>query len=280
MAGDRQSDLETLVTVLRSELEVSKAQLIESQKLMAVGELLAGIIHEINSPIGSILSNNEVTTRSLEKLENVISLAVETGAPPPRKALAAVETLRKLAAVDKIACERIASVVRGLKSFSGSASPEFRKCNLNEVIDNTLKLAHCEYRRRISVETDYGELPEVECEERRIGQVFLNLLVNAGQAIEGEGVVRIRSEVEGENVHVAVGDSGVGIAPENRDRIFSSRFTTKAPGIGSGLGLAISKEIVEAHGGSIDFESELGKGTTFHVRIPVSQGANAQQNLP
>jgi signal transduction histidine kinase len=145
-------------------------------------------------------------------------------------------------------------------------------------MDNSLKLAHCDFRRRIEVVTEYGEIPEVECEPRQLGQVFLNLLVNAGQAITGEGTVSIKTEREGEFVHVSISDTGCGIAPEHRDRIFSSRFTTKAPGIGTGLGLAISRDIVEgAHGGTIDFESEVGTGTTFHVRLPLSQGSGADQ---
>lgn len=278
MTDEKKSDLESLVAVLRRDLEISKAQLIESHKMMAVGELLAGIIHEINTPIGSILSNNEVTSRSLESLETLLAEAEAGGTQLPPKALRTLATLRQLAAVDKIACERIAAVVRGLKTFAGGKQTEFQKCNVNEVLQNTLKLAHCEYRRRIRVEADYGDLPEVECEPRQLGQVFLNLLVNAGQAIEGEGTVRIRTGLDGGWVHIAVSDDGSGIAPEHRDRIFSSRFTTKAPGVGSGLGLAISKDIVEGtHGGEIGFESEFGKGTTFHVRIPLSQQHRATE---
>ena len=270
MNGGEQGDLEAKLAGLRQELEASRRLLIESHKMMSVGELLAGIVHEINTPIGSILSNNEVSTRCLEMLASLLAEAPADGGAPPPKAAQILDTLQKLAAVDKIACERIAAVVRGLKTFAGGTATEYRMTDVNEVLDNTIKLAHCEFRRRIRVETRYGELPEVECDPHQIGQVFLNLLVNAGQAICGEGIVTVTTEpIDGDRVHIAIADTGCGIAPEHRDKIFTSGFTTKAPGIGTGLGLAISKEIVEKmHGGTIDFESGP-EGTTFHIRIPV-----------
>ncbi len=270
MNDEERASVEAEQARLRSELEFYKGQVLEAHQMMAIGQLLAGIIHEINTPIGAILTNNEVTTRSLAMLEEMIAEAQSASNPPPPKAMKILTTLGSLAAVDKLACERIAAVVRGLKTLAGGH--EYIKVDVNEILDNTLKLAHCEFRRRIRVETDYGQLPPVECEPHALGQVFLNILVNAGQAIEDEGTVRVRTVGEGDAVRVSISDTGTGIPPEYRDRIFTGGFTTKPSGIGTGLGLAISHEIVVVrHGGTIDFESEVGQGTTFHIRIPVAR---------
>ncbi len=272
MTDENRTSAEAEVTRLRAELEACRAQLVHAHRLAAVGELLASIVHEINTPIGSILSNNEVSARSLEKLKGLLDRATAENAAPPPNAARILETLEKLTAVDKIACERIVSVVRGLKTFLGGKGSRFVKADVNEILRNTLKLAECEFRRRIQVETDFGAIPEIECEPNQLGQVFLNLLVNAGHAIEGEGKVTIRTRREGDSILVSISDNGSGIPPEHRAEIFSSGFTTKPAGIGTGFGLSISREIiVDGHGGTIDFETETGKGTTFHVRIPVSR---------
>jgi two-component system NtrC family sensor kinase len=266
-----QAELEAEVERLRSELELYQEKLIEAHQMTAVGQLLASIVHEINTPIGSILSNNEVSARSLEILNQFVGKAVEDGEAPPAKAAKILKTLSSLSAVDKIACERIISVVRGLKTFIGGHAMEMVEADLNEIVENTLKLAHCEFRRRIEVETKLGDLPKVRCEPQQLGQVFLNILVNAGHAIDGNGKVVVQTERDGRFVHVSIADNGSGIPPEVRDKIFSSGFTTKAAGIGTGLGLAISRDIVvDKHGGTIDFETEIGVGTTFHIRIPVA----------
>lgn len=255
---------------LRAELEAANRKLTEAYKLVSLGRLVSGIVHEINTPIGSILSNNEVTTRSLEKLAQLLGEAQQRGAPPPAKALEIVETVRGLAAVDKIACERISGIIRGLKTYARVDEADLRKVDLHEVIRNTLKLSGCEYRRRVAVETDFGDIPLVECYPQLMSQVLLNLLVNAGQAIEGEGKIVVRTRSEDGWVRISISDNGRGIQPEHRERIFAPGFTTKPVGVGTGLGLTITREIVvDTHKGEIGFETEVGAGTTFHVRIPV-----------
>ncbi len=241
-------------------------------QMASIGRLLTGIVHEINTPIGSVFSNNEVILRSLEMLTRLLE------DPQPEslaKARRLVETCRNLATIDEIACERIRSVIRGLKSFSRIDAGELRKTDLNEQLRDTLKLTQAEFRRRITVETDFTELPEVECYPQMLNQVFLNLLVNASQAIDGEGHITVRTRLEGDSAHVSIADTGRGMTREQQARAFEEGYTTKSVGEGTGLGLSIAKEIVEArHGGSIAFESEPGRGTTFHIRIPVRQGAS------
>ncbi|MDQ2900718.1 MAG: ATP-binding protein [Acidobacteriota bacterium] len=262
------------LSALRAELDTANRQLVEAHKMASLGRLLAGIVHEINTPIGSILSNNEVILRSLDILKKHLG----DGQPASmQKAKDILETCRGLAAVDKIACERISSIIRGLKTFSRVDTADLKKIDLRENIENTLKLTHGEFRRRITVETDFGDVPPVECHPQMLNQVFLNTIVNAGQAIDGEGKVTIRTRLESDRVHISISDTGKGIAPEDRAKIFSAGFTTKPVGVGTGLGLNISKQIVEeAHHGSLDFDSEPGAGTTFHIRIPVRQTANQE----
>ena len=245
------------------------AQLTEEHKMASIGRLLAGIVHEINSPIGAILSNNQVIIRSLDMVGKAMAGDDRAALEKARHIL---ETCQSLVAIDKIACERISEVVRGLKTFARVDSSELRKVNLNEYLQSTLKLTHAEFHRRIHVETDFGDLPPVECHAQMLNQVFLNILVNAGQAIEDEGKIVVRTRREGDSVHISISDTGRGIKPEDHPKIFAGGFTTKAVGVGTGLGLAISKKIVEeTHGGSLTFESEVGGGTTFHIRIPIEQ---------
>lgn len=246
----------------------------ELHQMAAVGRLLAGIVHEINTPLGSIFSNNEVLCRSIEMLGPLI----EGGAPQDlEKARRILETMRQLVSIDQIACERVRSVIKGLKTFARVDGAEPRRIDLNELLRDTLKITQAEFRRRITVATDFGELPEVECFPQMLGQVFLNLLVNAAQAIEGDGTITVRTAVEcgasRQEADISITDTGRGMTQEQQAKAFQAGFTTKAVGEGTGLGLSIAKEIIEGkHGGSIDFESAPGQGTTFHVRIPVRYG--------
>lgn len=248
----------------------------ELHQMASIGRLLAGIVHEINTPLGSIFSNNEVLARSLEKIDALLAPGDAAGVEKARQSVA---TLQQLVAVDQIACERIRAVIRGLKTFARTDGSEPRKADLNQHLRDTLKLTQAEFRKRIAVETDFADLPEVECYPQMLSQVFLNLLVNAGQAIEGQGTITVRTQLEdgGETVHISIADSGRGMTTEQQKKAFAAGFTTKAVGEGTGLGLSIAKEIIEEkHGGSIAFDSAPGVGTTFHVRIPVRQSGSRQ----
>src|ERR1051325_9756891 len=249
----------------------------ELHQFAAIGRLLAGIVHEINTPMASIFSNTEVLARSLDMLD---ALLAEDTPASMEKARRAVKSCQGLVAVDRIACERLRSIVRGLKSFSRVDSAEPQKVDLNAQLRDTLKLTAAEFRRRVTVETDFGELPEVECYPQMLNQVFLNLLVNAGQAIDGEGKIVVRTRAEEGGVHVSISDSGRGMTPAQQAQAFQAGFTTKPVGEGCGMGLPISKEIVEEkHGGTLSFESAPGVGTTFHIRIPVRQkGASGSES--
>ncbi len=243
----------------------------EVRRMASVGRMLEAVVHELNTPIASLLSNTETALRSIEVLKELVA-----GGRDPARAAALLETLASLAAVDKLACERVAAVVRSLRPFSRAGGGEVRKAQVHELIDDSLKLVQWSYRRRIGVQRDFGRIPEIECVPEELRQVFLNLLMNAGQAIEGEGTVTVRTRQQGECVHIAISDTGRGIRPEDRPRIFSRGFSTKPTGEGTGLGLALARDIVTgAHGGSIDFESSPGAGATFHVRLPIAYNKHA-----
>lgn len=267
---DTNGHLATELDQTREELERVRAQLMEASRMAALGGLLASIVHEINTPIGSILSNNQVMIRSLDAITQKIAASPDAGSPGLLKALAIIEMMRGLASVDKIACERISSVVRGLKTFSRADDGTPRESDLRDQINDTLKLVSCEYRQRVRVIAEFGDVPKVECYPQLLNQVFLNILVNAGQAIQGEGTVHIRTRLEDGFVRVSISDTGHGIAPGTLHKLFSG-FTTKPVGVGTGLGLLISRQIIERHHGTIEVESEVGVGTTFHIRIPMRQ---------
>ena len=231
----------------------------ELYRLASLGRMLAYVTHEINTPVASILSNNDALRRALEALRDV---------PLPPDAARKIDAVRNLAEVDQAACERISGVIRTVKRLARGDDAERAAADINELLRESLSLVQYEYRGRITVETDFGELPRVECYPQLLSQVFVNLLINAGQAIEGEGRVAMRTYAAGDDVHVRISDTGRGIDPADQPRVFTPGFTTKPAGVGTGLGLAITKEAVERHGGSIDFESRPGSGTTFHLRIP------------
>lgn len=251
---------------MRAATEPAEAEL---HQMATLGRLSASLAHEINSPIGSVLSNNEVLRRSLERLSELLQHPEPTSL---KQAARVIETCRSLAEVDRMACERIRGLIRGIKSFGRADDGAPAAMDLNQELRETACLAMCQFNRRIDVTVELGELPEVVGYRQMLSQVFLNLFINAAQAIEGQGTITVRSAREGDAVHVSIADTGKGMTAEQKARVFQTGFTTKARGEGTGLGLAISREIVEEkHGGRMDFESEAGVGTTFHVRLPIGR---------
>jgi two-component system, NtrC family, sensor kinase len=272
MSDQAQIESTGQIAELQQQLRTAQARLAESYKMASLGRLLAGIIHEINTPIGSIRSNNEVVSRSLEKVSDALSQGELASNAQLDKVRGILESCRSLTAVDRIACDRISAVIRNLKTFARVNQHDLRRVNVLEHLEAMLKLTQCEFRRRIAVETQFEPLPEVECYPELLNQVFLNILINAGQAIDGEGKIVIRARQEDDCVHISFSDSGPGIPPEVLPRIFDAGFTTKAVGEGTGLGLSICKQIVvNTHGGRLEVESPAEEGATFHIRIPVEQ---------
>ena len=245
--------------------EITDPQLLELQRQATLGRLLAGVAHEVSAPVGAILSNRDVELRLLDRIEKALT------EPAPERAKEMVASCRELARVDQAAAERIHRLVRSVKVAARAAGPEPQSCKVNEIIESALDLAKTEFRSRVTVETDFGSVPEVECYPHLLSQAILNLVTNAGQAIEGTGKITAGTRMEGDSVHIWIADTGHGIRAEDQAKILKQSFTTKPVGIGTGLGLIIVQRIVaEDHGGTVGFESVWGRGTTFHIRIPLT----------
>jgi signal transduction histidine kinase len=250
-------------------------QLLELQREAALGRLLASVAHGFSTPAGAILSNAETEMRLLDRLERAL------GEPSLDRARELVAASRGLLEVNRLAAERIAALVKSLKTAARAGEPELLRVDLNRIVSAALQLAQTEFKDRIGFQTDFGEIPEVECYPSPLTQAILNLLANAGQAIEETGSVTVGTRAENGQAHIWVSDTGRGIREEDKSKILQRGFTTKPVGLGTGLGLSIVKEIVtRRHSGAVDFESQWGKGTTFHVRIPLTQNVGRASACP
>ncbi len=260
----------------------TRSQLVQSEKMASIGQLAAGIAHEINNPIAFVRANLQSLDRYVPEMLSLLDTAGDRPAGLPRSAGAAQaavqavdvaflrEDIPALLTESIEGATRIENIVRDLKNFSHLDQADREKVDLHKGIDTTLNVAAHELKYRIEVIRDYGKLPMVECLPFQINQVFLNLLLNAAQAIEGRGTIRISSGCDDDSVWIRIADTGKGIAPAHLNRIFEPFFTTKPVGIGTGLGLSISYSIVRRHGGNIEVSSEVDKGTTFTVHLPIA----------
>ena len=255
---------------LLAELRATQARLVQQAKMASLGQLVAGVAHDINTPLGAVVSNNDLFLRAFSRLAEALRARGLGDDPAFSRDLAAVG---KLSTVTREACARITGLVRTLRTFARLDGAELQPADLCAGLESTLALVAHLAKPNTTIERRFAPLPKVECHVGQINQVFMNLLANACQAIEDAGTITITTVDEGDHVRVAISDTGRGISPEHRARLFDPGFTTKSTGVG--LGLMISYQIVEAHGGEITVESELCKGATFTVRLPVKQPKSA-----
>ncbi|MBI3696707.1 MAG: histidine kinase [Acidobacteria bacterium] len=263
-------NLEKQVEERTQALRRSNATLVEQDKMAALGALVSGIAHDLHTPIGTITSNSDILARSLGKLKDLLASEACPEAfrsSPEMKRVVAI--LEEISRVSQVACERIIGIIRSLRNFARLDEAEVRSTDLHECLESTLTLVHHELRNRIKVDRQYGQIPRVPCHPNQLNQVFMNLLVNASHAIAEKGAITIRTLREGDMVQVRISDTGSGIKPENLSKIFDTGFTTKVAGVGTGLGLAICSKIIHDHHGRIEVESEVGRGTTFTISLPV-----------
>jgi len=280
---------------LTAERQHLQEQLVQSEKLASIGQLAAGVAHEINNPIGYIFSNFGTLEDYLGKL--FAMLAAYEAAEGHVGAVEVAARLRRLR--DEVELDflkedipvlmresrqgivRVRQIVQDLKDFSRvDSTQEFQRADLHHGIDSTLNVVANEVKYKADVVKEYGELPDVECLPSQINQVVMNLVVNAAQAMgDARGRILIRTGVaaDRENVWVEVADTGSGMSPDTLKRIFEPFFTTKPVGKGTGLGLSLSYGIVQKHNGRIDVDSVPGQGTTFRVTLPVRRAAVATE---
>lgn len=276
---------------LNAKLSDAQDKLMQSEKMASIGQLAAGVAHEINNPIGFIFSNFGTLERYLADLFEMLAAYEEAESVLAGSPVAArlkelrekieldylKEDIPSLMAESKDGITRVRNIVQNLKDFSRvDTSQKWVLADLHHGIDSTLNIVNNEIKYKADVVKEYGQLPDIECLPSELNQVFMNLLVNAAHSIRADrGTITIRTGANESQVWVEVQDTGEGIAKENLGRIFDPFFTTKPVGKGTGLGLSLSYGIVKKHLGSIDVTSEPGEGTCFRVMLPIQHPAEA-----
>jgi signal transduction histidine kinase len=283
--GQRIIELERKLAEQYRQLRMTQAALVQSEKLASLGQLAAGMAHEINNPVAYVTNNLAVLNRDVRSVVEVLRayrrgadvlaqadprLAAEVAELEAAGDLAWIEeNLPHLFAASLEGLGRVRSIVQNLREFARLDAAELDELDLNAALASTLEiLAHDVQEKQLAVRTDFAQLPPVVCRPGKIHQVFHNLLLNAIQASQPGGIIELRTAIDRDRALVEVQDHGSGIAPEHLPRLFEPFFTTKAVGRGAGLGLAICYGIIRDHGGAIEVDSQLGRGSTFRVRLP------------
>jgi PAS domain S-box-containing protein len=279
-----------------TERKRAQLQILQSEKMASIGQLAAGVAHEINNPTGYVSSNLKtmaeyfddimvILQRHRQFLNGVRDLVEKSKLDGNLPGLMSeIEDMEKKIDIEYIlkdapsliqesreGTERIKEIVLSLKNFAHPGEDRFIYSDVNKNMDSTLNVVWNELKYKATVNKEYGELPEVQCYPQQINQVFMNLLVNAAQAIKTKGEITIRTRSDNGEVEISIKDTGVGIPPEHLARVFDPFFTTKEVGKGTGLGLNVAYNIIKKHHGSIDVTSKVGEGTTFTIRLPVNQ---------
>ena len=286
----RNNELEKML----SDMKLMQGSLVQAEKMASLGQLSAGIAHEINNPLAFVSSN---VNRLKEYFQDTKELLQKWQSLKPfisdqndiRANINEIEEFTKeidlefiLEDFDKMMASikegtlRIKNIVEGMRGFARISNSSSTEADINKAIDDTLTIVWNEIKYKASIEKEYGEIPSVECNIGEIKQVLVNLLVNASHAIEDKGIIKIKTYSYKESVYVKIQDSGSGILEENIKKIFDPFFTTKPVGKGTGLGLWISSSIIEKHGGTISVESEIGKGSTFTIKLPTTSATNTK----
>ncbi|MFZ0392170.1 MAG: FG-GAP-like repeat-containing protein [Calditrichia bacterium] len=266
---DKNKRLEQLFT----DLKETQAQLVQSEKMASLGQLMAGIAHELNNPISYIYANLKELDRYGEVMQRFLQKELDREAADDadnRELKELLQDLKQMIEDSLQGSMRVKDLVQNLRNFSRVDETGLKPVDLHKGLESTLRLLNNEIKNRIVIRKEYGELPPLWCNPGQINQVFMNILMNGIQAIEKDGLILITTRVLNENeVEIAVCDSGSGIPPEVKSRIFDPFFTTKPVGKGTGLGLSISYHIIQKHGGKLLVESQPGNGTEFRIILPV-----------
>jgi signal transduction histidine kinase len=273
-----------------TQLASSQAQLVQSEKMAALGQMVAGVAHEINTPLGYVNNNVEMLREFVAQMQFILQaheqlaetlLAPDSTDVDIAECLATVDEMKAdldmpawFADLDQLfndtfyGVRQISELVIGLKDFSRLDQAPTDNVSLNDCVESALLIGRNALKYKVQVLKRLGELPKIRCAASQINQVLLNLLTNAAQAIHDQGYILIKTWCDDERVHVSIQDTGCGIPPENLRRIFDPFYTTKPVGEGTGLGLSISFKIIQQHQGHIRVASEVGKGTRFVLSLP------------
>ena len=272
---------------LKEQLEQAKEQLIQSEKLASLGQMTAGIAHEINNPINFVLSGSQGLRVALEELLELLEAyeQVENAQNDTdrNKLQSSLQNLKRELSIDELkedvvhflgsiekGARRATEIIYGLRTFSRLDDSRMKLGNIHEGIDSTLIILRNKYRDRIEIVKNYApDLPQIKCFLGQLNQVFMNLIANAIDAIEGKGSIYIQTQQQNDTIIIGIKDTGNGISDEMQAKVFEPFFTTKQTGKGTGLGLSISKDIIEKHSGELMLESAKGQGTTFTIKLPI-----------
>lgn len=272
------------VEAAHSSLQAAQSQMLQKEKMASIGQLAAGVAHEINNPIGFVSSNLRTLNRYLERLseyfateKSLLQTTSDSGLQQRLAEEASRLKLRKirddlpeLIAESLDGAERVRSIVQNLKTFSRVDEAIYKESDLNACLESTINIVWNEIKYKATLERDYADLPMVPCYPQQLNQVFMNLLVNAAHAIEEQGVIKVRTWVDERMAKVSITDNGCGMSPDIQHRIFEPFFTTKEVGKGTGLGMSIAYEIIKKHDGEIALESSIGEGTTITISLPLN----------
>ncbi len=251
------------------QLKETQAKLVQTAKMASLGNLAAGIAHEINNPIGAINSAADVSQRAVKKIcEALESIGSSSEMLNDKKFNYALKVLKENTRLTVTASSRVVKIVRSLKTFARLDEANYQSVDIHEGIDSTLMLLQHEIKNRIIIHKKYTDLPKIVCFPDELNQVFMNIISNSVQAIKDKGIIRISTRLEDSRIFIEFEDTGPGIKTEHLEQIFDPGFTTKGVGVGTGLGLSISYNIIQKHNGEIKVESEIGKGTKFIIELP------------
>jgi two-component system NtrC family sensor kinase len=246
------------------ELRNSQAALVQSEKMGSMAALVAGVSHEVHTPLGVIASSADTMERAVQRLRQ--------GSANPELVARTTEVLATSAAQLQAACDRVRAIIANLRNFVQLDRADVLRADIHESLESTLRLLQHQLASGIEVKKDYATLPQIECFPRELNQLFMNLFLNSIEAIERtgrQGVIAIRTHPAGEEVVVEIEDNGCGIPEDKLNKVFDPAFTTKDVRVGIGLGLAICYRIVQAHHGVINIQSQVDQGTTVTLRLPV-----------
>ncbi|SEA34669.1 Signal transduction histidine kinase regulating C4-dicarboxylate transport system [Desulfuromusa kysingii] len=264
-------------------LKSSQSQILQQEKMASVGQLAAGIAHEINNPMGFINSNLSAMKRYqgkfskyIHQLEDYLDLVApyevlnqQKGLKKDQKIDYMFEDIEDLIDESIEGAARVIKIVQDLKSFSRLDQSDFAKADINKCLESTIAIAWNEIKYKVTLVKEYGEVPMIDCYPQHLNQVFLNILLNAAQAIPDTGNIKVKTWTEQDKINISISDNGIGIPEDIKERIFEPFFTTKDVGKGTGLGMSISYEIIKKHKGRITLDSLEGVGTTFRLELPL-----------
>lgn len=275
-AYDRLNQTYEQLQLAYNQLQNMQLQLVQSEKMASLGQLTAGIAHELNNPINFVKAGIEPLRSNLEEVQHLLE-KIQTKPETAQESIEAFPSQLIMSELNDIlmaieeGANRSKEIVAGLKTFSRGDDITFTPADIHTGIDSTLMLLRSKLKNRITVQRDYGNIPMIECLPGKLNQVFMNILTNAIEAIEGQGTILISTRSSQKNISITISDDGIGMSKEVQRQIFEPFFTTKEFGYGTGLGLSISFGIVDQHQGNIRVESKANQGTTFIIRLPIKQ---------